>query len=523
MTIRKALFDHQKTAINVVKKYLKSDVDGACLINMPTGSGKTGIIAMVSHFTEEGNVLVLAPRIAIKNQLLKEIGGNFFEKIGKKPSAKRVLPLRSNLDYAKNCIVVDTIQKIDRNRKLGNEIYKLLKSNIDLVIIDEGHYEPALSWSNTIREFEKKCILCTATPYRNDFKNFKIDPAFVYRLPYAQAVKKNILREIEFIPSASTTSDSGFANYIIGEYERVFGDISQSNYKIIIRCDNHESIKRLTEWFKAKSIPALGIHERFKGSGSDYLFSAVPTDRDEKVWIHQYKLTEGMDNSLFRFLAFYKEPSNDRQVIQQIGRIIRNPELKKNKAFVVDSRNKGLSTIWDRYLEFDLQSSSLDVKSLGDSIVNALQTSELKYEYILNRFRERLTAENFDPYLDLILPLRTNLIRVTSDYEFNQFVECQIKDLDSRDVVHYDLIEEAKKQAVFYCISVENSEFLKEKYSFEIGSSVIVIKEMNGYLIKPQAYIRGTKMAFAGLRKEKDRASVILYLNSKSDNPKPLP
>ena len=48
-------------------------------------------------------------------------------------------------------------------------------------------------------------------------------------------------------------------------------------------------------------------------------------------------------------------------------------------------------------------------------------------------------------------------------------------------------------------------------------------EEMNAYLIKPQAYIKGTKMAFAGLRKEKDRASVILYMNSKSNNPKPLP
>ena len=48
-------------------------------------------------------------------------------------------------------------------------------------------------------------------------------------------------------------------------------------------------------------------------------------------------------------------------------------------------------------------------------------------------------------------------------------------------------------------------------------------EEMNAYLIKPQAYIKGTKMAFAGLRKEKDRASVILYMNSKSSNPKPLP
>ncbi len=48
-------------------------------------------------------------------------------------------------------------------------------------------------------------------------------------------------------------------------------------------------------------------------------------------------------------------------------------------------------------------------------------------------------------------------------------------------------------------------------------------EEMNSYLIKPQAYIKGTKMAFAGLRKEKDRASVILYMNSKGENPKPLP
>ena len=53
-----------------------------------------------------------------------------------------------------------------------------------------------------------------------------------------------------------------------------------------------------------------------------------------------------------------------------------------------------------------------------------------------------------------------------------------------------------------------------KKWSFE---------EMNAYLIKPQSYIKGTKMAFAGLRKEKDRASVILFMNSKSSSPKPLP
>ena len=48
-------------------------------------------------------------------------------------------------------------------------------------------------------------------------------------------------------------------------------------------------------------------------------------------------------------------------------------------------------------------------------------------------------------------------------------------------------------------------------------------QEMNSFLIKPASYIKGTKMAFAGLKKEKDRASVILYMNANADSPLDLP
>ena len=48
-------------------------------------------------------------------------------------------------------------------------------------------------------------------------------------------------------------------------------------------------------------------------------------------------------------------------------------------------------------------------------------------------------------------------------------------------------------------------------------------EELNGFLIKPAKWIKGTKMAYAGLRKEKDRASVIKYLNENSDSPLTLP
>ena len=48
-------------------------------------------------------------------------------------------------------------------------------------------------------------------------------------------------------------------------------------------------------------------------------------------------------------------------------------------------------------------------------------------------------------------------------------------------------------------------------------------EEMNGFLIKPSKWIKGNKMGFAGLKDEKDRASVMLYLNQNSDQPKNLP
>jgi len=63
------------------------------------------------------------------------------------------------------------------------------------------------------------------------------------------------------------------------------------------------------------------------------------------------------------------------------------------------------------------------------------------------------------------------------------------------------------------------------KYSKALASynKEWTFEELNGFLTKPSSYLKGTKMSYAGLRKEKDRASVIKYLNQKSDNPKLLP
>lgn len=48
-------------------------------------------------------------------------------------------------------------------------------------------------------------------------------------------------------------------------------------------------------------------------------------------------------------------------------------------------------------------------------------------------------------------------------------------------------------------------------------------EDLNQFLLKPKNYAKGTKMMFPGLKKEKQRADVILYLRSLADNPAELP
>lgn len=48
-------------------------------------------------------------------------------------------------------------------------------------------------------------------------------------------------------------------------------------------------------------------------------------------------------------------------------------------------------------------------------------------------------------------------------------------------------------------------------------------ENLNEFLLKPSAYLKGTAMGFAGLKKEADRANVIAYLRSLSNSPAPLP
>ena len=49
------------------------------------------------------------------------------------------------------------------------------------------------------------------------------------------------------------------------------------------------------------------------------------------------------------------------------------------------------------------------------------------------------------------------------------------------------------------------------------------VDDLGKFLANPRGFVPGTKMSFAGLPRGSERADVIAFLNSKADNPAPLP
>jgi len=49
------------------------------------------------------------------------------------------------------------------------------------------------------------------------------------------------------------------------------------------------------------------------------------------------------------------------------------------------------------------------------------------------------------------------------------------------------------------------------------------LDDLNKFIDNPKGFVPGTAMGFAGIQKDSERADLLAYLNSLSDNPQPLP
>ncbi|MDU8339423.1 DEAD/DEAH box helicase family protein, partial [Pseudomonas syringae pv. actinidiae] len=200
-------------------------------ISLPTGAGKTGVIATIAHFSSKKNVLVVCHRSAVKDQILKQRSGEFFEERIPQESIP-LKPVWSGIKQVSDTgVYVTTFQKLSST---DVDTLKAFTEAIDLIIIDEGHSEPSPVWSKISRAIKAHKIIITATPYRNDLFKFDVSPGSSFIYTFKHALEHKVLCGPKF-ESVNEGELSERIKVLLNE---------QPDTKCIIKCKKHHEIAK---------------------------------------------------------------------------------------------------------------------------------------------------------------------------------------------------------------------------------------------------------------------------------------
>jgi hypothetical protein len=260
----------------------------------------------------------------------------------------------------------------------------------------------------------KPIILFSATPYRNDLRLFDVDYNFVAELSFKDAVKHRTIRNVEVATLPSSKSAQQFAKALCKRILelRALGSLND-DVKIIVRCGTQSSVDAVYNSILAeqlgKQFGAIAFHENFRAGPTR--ISEVPDlkTRDERFLVHQYKLMEGLDDPRIQVLAIFDPFSNARQLVQQVGRIVRNPGRRASTAFVVCSENdKHTERAWAGFRKYDavLESIPKGDRQIMERVLEALPP----VDYFLGRFRERVPVAFSTPLEDEILVKKSCIV-----------------------------------------------------------------------------------------------------------------
>lgn len=465
------LRDCQNDSIKTISNYLDESSKGACLISLPTGSGKSGVICCVAHYSKIDKILVVSHRRAVCNQLYRQLKGGFFEKILQdeyEPSlVKKNVINGISLDVLDG-VYCTTFQKLT---SLSEEDVNQLKNSFQLILIDEGHAEPSPQWGSVIRKFESKKIIITATPYRNDLFSFDIDVKHTFIYTYKKAINDKVIVK----PTFEEITSEQLIHKIL-DFRAKYPDIV-----CIVKCRNFDDICKYYSLLK-DTFKTLAIHDRFKDEPLDDNLNYVPAKIDEleyEVYIHQRKLDEGIDLPQAKILILTYSVGSGKELVQTIGRVVR--VFRDYNPIVFELGNSKNIRLWDNYIEFD---DYISDKSSAEKFLNTLNTASLlesyldafpEHSYFESSYKKKFNFSEFEPARSLVIPLASVcFINKLPNFDLADFI----------DKIYWEFTREGalskydKETGVITSVCFNNSKFLIDRLFFEPSLEIVIVKDL---------------------------------------------
>jgi superfamily II DNA or RNA helicase len=475
----------QLESIQTIKGYLESASEKSCLISLPTGAGKSGVICTVGHFSSFEKILVVTHRRAVCDQLYKQLKGKFFQKIlSEELNYKQFLTKKifNQINLTEDSgIYCTTFQKIT---SLSEDELLALQDTFDLILIDEGHAEPSPKWGTAIRELEAKKVIITATPYRNDLFSFDIDPDHSYIYSYKQAVQDEVIVPPRF--ETIVLSESLENSDVISDFSTIYEKINtikalQPDTVCIIKCKEFHDIELFFAKFK-ELYKTAAIHDQFKDKEIEDTYSSVPVNLAElnyEVLIHQRKLDEGIDIPEAKILILTYPVGSGKELVQTIGRVVRI--YKNYQPTVLEISSQSNNNLWNNYQEFDEYISNpesakrflntLNTALLVDNYLNVFP----EHSYFDSCYRKKFNFKEFNPIHSLEIPLASVCFYYkATDFSLN----------DCLDKLYWEFHREGaltkynSESGVITSVCFNNSKFLKDSLFFEPSLEIMIIKEI---------------------------------------------
>ncbi|CAM4412490.1 Superfamily II DNA or RNA helicase [Pedobacter westerhofensis] len=338
------LYKNQIGAIGSVLSHF-STRSGPALITMPTGTGKTAVMVVLSYALQGQKILVITPSQLVREQITKNFrdpkvllekgiipGGRLLPRVYELTSV-----INDKKEWAKilksNDVVVaipGTLNKVeDLTETIGEKAF-------DLVFVDEAHHSRAKSWINILEAFDQaKQVLLTATPFRRDNRDLKA--RLVYNYSLKQAYEDGLFSKIQFIPvvTANGTSDLDKNIAIAKKAEEIYKVRLHNDHRIIIRTDRRKDADELHKIYGEHTKLKLAVvHSELSTSTIKSRIDQLTKGEIDGV-ICVNIMGEGYDFPALKIAAVHIPHKSLAITLQFVGRISRTNTAEGSLATVI--------------------------------------------------------------------------------------------------------------------------------------------------------------------------------------------
>lgn len=472
-----------------MRKHLQpAKANSRFLINLPTGVGKTLVMALAPFLMDANKVLIVVPNLTILSQVQKKLS-EFYNR--EHPVAKtgdvRVTVQRFNNGHApEKCdVIVANIQALvdrkqdekekaepaveadaqDTDAEAGIAITVKQNAKIllndhkpDFVLVDEGHHNPANSWevlSKEVLETNQNCkfLLLTATPQRGDGRTYALNnDQFYYMYTRQEAINNKYIKETTYVKvDFDFEQPKKLSRYEDRAYMRAILHPAAKQLLQLRKSCNNEPIRMLVTARTNKAASTVATYFNELSEQERWGLSAVAITGETKkdnVWnLYHYgsasagstsnidvavqcrMLGEGYDNSFIAVSVFLYPPKTLGPLAQTHGRAIRKP-VKELSQYTQSMHAymfypKEIETLVDSYKAGEDESTAC---MFAEVEFKSLKHAHIKLGKVSTKEGIDKLREHFQEYHDLYADKRANWTFIPADDLADQIYDTYIGD-----------------------------------------------------------------------------------------------